>query len=306
MSSTQYELHGRVAVISMHNPPVNGLGYELRRGIVDGVKKAEADDNVKAVVIIGSEQAFSGGADIREFGTPKMMAEPTLPTVINFLDTTTKPVVAAIGGVAMGGGLELAMGCHYRIAKADTKVALPEVKLGILPGAGGTQRLPRLIGVEHALSLIVSGATVPAAMFKGSPLFDGFSQGELLQGALAFAEKLIDEGKGIRRVRDMKVSHPKAEAFFMWAGNGIQQMAKNYPAPMKCLEAVKASVFKKFDDGIKVERDAFAQLIQTEESKSLRHAFFAERATSKIPDVPEDTPTRDIKSVGVIGAGTMG
>ncbi len=306
MSSTQYQVHGRVAVISMNNPPVNGLGYELRRGIVDGIKQAEADDNVKAVVIIGNDRAFSGGADIREFGTPKATAEPNLLTVINYLDTTTKPVIAAIGGVCMGGGLELALGCHFRIAKPDTQVALPEVKLGLLPGAGGTQRLPRLIGLEPALNLIVSGQSVPAGMFMGTKLFDEFSQGDLLQDALALAEKVIEEQRPIKRVRDMKVEHEHPEAFFLWARTGISQMAKNFPAPLKCVDAVEASVFKSFEEGMKVERECFTQLMMSDESRALRHIFFADRAASKIPDIDDSVPTREIKSVGIIGAGTMG
>ncbi|MCC5812428.1 MAG: enoyl-CoA hydratase/isomerase family protein [Ectothiorhodospiraceae bacterium] len=306
MNNAHYELHGGVAVIRLDNPPVNGLGHALRQGIVSGIRKAEADDNVKAVVIIGSDKAFSGGADIKEFGTPKMLAEPTLHSVINMIETTDKPVVAAVGGTCMGGGLELALACHYRVADPKAQVALPEVKLGLLPGAGGTQRLPRVVGIEAALNLIVSGTTVPAGMFMGSQLFDEFVQEDLLEGALAFANKVVSENMPLKRIRDMKVEHPKPEAFFMYARNGIGAFAKNYPAPLKCLEAVKASVDKKFDDGLKVERQLFAELMQTPESASLRHAFFADRATSKIPDVAEDTPTRDIKSVGVIGAGTMG
>jgi len=306
MSSTQYELHGRVAAISIDNPPVNGLGYDVRRGIVDGIKRAEADANVKAIVIIGSDKLFSGGADIREFGTPKMLAEPNLHTVINFLDTATKPVIAAIAGTCMGGGLELALACHYRIAKPDTQVALPEVKLGLLPGAGGTQRLPRAIGLEPALNLIVSGESVPAGMFMGAALFDQFSQGELLKDALALAEKVIKDNMPLKRVRDLKVQHAKPEAFLLWARAGVGQMAKNFPAPLKCIDAVEAAVYKSFDDGMKVERDAFAQLLMSDESRALRHIFFAERAASKIADLPQDTKTRDIKKVGVIGAGTMG
>jgi len=306
MSTTQYQLHGRVAAISIDNPPVNGLGHDVRRGLVDGIKRAEADANVKAIVIIGSDKMFSGGADIREFNTPKMLAEPGLRTVVNFLDTATKPVIAAIGGTCMGGGLELALACHYRIAKPDTQVALPEVKLGLLPGSGGTQRLPRAIGLEPALNLIVSGESVPAGMFMGSALFDQFSQGELLKDALALAEKIVKDNMPLKRVRDLKVQHAKPEAFLLWARAGVGQMAKNFPAPLKCIDAVEAAVYKGFDEGLKVERDAFAQLLTSDESRALRHIFFAERAASKIADVPQDTKARDIKKVGVIGAGTMG
>jgi 3-hydroxyacyl-CoA dehydrogenase len=306
MSSTRYELHGRVAVIALDNPPVNGLGYDVRRGLVEGVKKAEADSNVQAIVIIGNDKMFSGGADIKEFGTPKMLAEPNLLTVINYIDTATKPVIAAIAGTCMGGGLELALGCHYRIAKPDAQIALPEVKLGLLPGAGGTQRLPRAIGLEPALNLIVSGESVPAGMLMGSALFDQFSQGDLLKDAIGLAEKVVKDNMPLKRVRDLKVTHAKPEAFLLWARTGVGQTAKNFPAPLKCIDAVEAAVFKSFDDGLKVEREAFAQLLVSDESRALRHIFFAERAASKIADVPDDTTGRGIKKVGVIGAGTMG
>jgi len=306
MSVTQYELHGNVAVIRINNPPVNGLGYDVRRGIVDGIQQAEGDSQVAALVIIGNEKLFSGGADIREFGTPKMVAEPNLNTMITYLDTATKPVIAAIMGTCMGGGLELALACHYRIAKGDTQIAMPEVKLGLLPGAGGTQRLPRAIGLEPALNLIVSGETIPAGMLMGSKLFDQFSQGDLLQDALALAKKVIDEKLPIKRLRDVKVEHPTPEAFILWARTAVGQKAKNFPAPHKCIDAVEAAVFKEFDEGQKIEREAFVQLMMTDESRALRHIFFAERAAGKIADVPEDTPVREIKKIGVVGAGTMG
>ncbi|HEX7042994.1 MAG TPA: 3-hydroxyacyl-CoA dehydrogenase NAD-binding domain-containing protein [Burkholderiales bacterium] len=306
MSSTQYELHGPVAVLRIDNPPVNGLGYDVRRGLVDGIRRAEADESIKAIVVIGNDKLFSGGADIREFNTPKMLAEPNLHTVINFLDTATKPVIAAIGGTCMGGGLELALACHYRIARPDTQIALPEVKLGLLPGAGGTQRLPRAIGLEPALNLIVSGESVPAGMLMGTGLFDQYSQGDLLGDALAFAEKVVKDNMPLKRVRDRAVSHPKPEAFLLWARTAVGQMAKNFPAPLKCIDAIEAAVFKPFEEGLKVERDLFAQLLVSDESRALRHIFFAERAASKIADVPEDTPPREVRKVGVVGAGTMG
>jgi len=306
MSHADYAVNGDVAVIRLDNPPVNGLGHALRKGIVDGVKKAEDDSQIKAIVIIGSDRAFSGGADISEFGTSKMMAEPILTTVINYLETARKPVIAAISGACMGGGLELALGCHYRVAKPDAQLSLPEVKLGLLPGAGGTQRLPRVIGAEHAVNMIVSGNAVPAAHFKGTPLLDEVVEGDLLEGALTLAKKIVTDNLPLKRVRDLKCQHPNPEGFFMFTRNTVGAMAKNYPAPLKCVEAVEAAVTKSFDDGMKVEREAFSTLLQTPESAALRHAFFAERLTSKIADVPADTPTRDIKSVGVIGAGTMG
>ncbi|MAM88865.1 MAG: 3-hydroxyacyl-CoA dehydrogenase [unclassified Hahellaceae] len=306
MNTAHYDTHGNVAVIRLDNPPVNGLGLPLRQGIVDGIKKAEGDSAIKAVVIIGSDRAFSGGADISEFGTPKMLGEPNLLTVINYVESSSKPVVAAIGGACMGGGLELALGCHYRVSKPDAQISLPEVKLGILPGAGGTQRLPRVIGAEHALNMIVSGAAMPAKMFNGSALFDEMIDGDLLDGALSFAHKVVSENLPLKKVRNLKAKHANPEGFFMFARNTVGAVAKNYPAPLKCVDAVEAAVTKPFEKGMEIEREAFAHLINTSESKALRHAFFAERLTSKIPDVPSDTPTRDIKQVGVIGAGTMG
>jgi 3-hydroxyacyl-CoA dehydrogenase len=206
----------------------------------------------------------------------------------------------------MGGGLELALGCHFRVAAPGAQIALPEVKLGILPGAGGTQRLPRVIGVERALNMIVSGAAVSSEQFKGTALFDEMVEGDLLQGALAFAQKVIAENRPAQRVRDLKIDYPNAEAFFQFARNTVGAVAKNFPAPLKCVDAVAAAVARPFEEGLRLEREFFTYLVQTPESKALRHAFFGERAAAKIPDVPEDTPTRKIEKVGVIGAGTMG
>jgi len=306
MNQTAYSKHGGIAVISMNNPPVNGLGFELRSGIVAGLDQALADAAVQAVVLIGTAKAFSGGADIREFNSPKALAEPNLNTVIRIVEASSKPVIAAIGGACMGGGLELALGCHFRVAVAGGQIALPEVKLGILPGAGGTQRLPRLLGPEAALNMIVSGTIVPSEQLKGTPLFDEFIDGDLQAGALAFAEKVVKEKRPLKRVRDLKIDYPNADAFFQFARNTVGAIAKNFPAPLKCVDAVAAAVGKPFDEGMALEREAFVYLVQTPESKALRHAFFGERAASKIADVPEDTPTRKIERVGVIGAGTMG
>src|SRR5215470_8196644 len=198
MSSAVYELRGHTAVITMNNPPVNGLGFDLRREIAEGLARAQADAKVKAVVLIGSPRAFSGGADIREFGTPKSTAEPSLNTVVRLVENTAKPVVAAISGACMGGGLELAMSCHYRVAAKGAQIALPEVKLGLMPGAGGTQRLPRLVGPEAALNMIVSGETVASEKLAGTALFDEMIDGNLLAGALAFAGKVVAEGRPLK------------------------------------------------------------------------------------------------------------
>ena len=303
--SAEYQVSDNIAVITMNNPPVNGLGHSTRHAIVESMKLALNDDAVKAIIITGAGKAFSGGADIKEFNSPKAFAEPSLHTVINVLENASKPVIAAIHTVCMGGGLELALGCHYRVATAGAQIALPEVKLGILPGAGGTQRLPRVLGLEMALNMIVSGTPVASEKLAGSALFDELIAGDLLQGAMAFANKVADV-RPLPRVRDIKMNYPNHEAFLQFSRNTVRAMSGSFPAPLKCVEAVAAAVTKKFDDGLKLERDLFLELVQSTESKALRHAFFGERAASKLPDVPEDTPTRPIKSVAVIGAGTMG
>jgi 3-hydroxyacyl-CoA dehydrogenase len=306
MSTATYELRGTVAVITMNNPPVNGLGFDLRQGIVEGLARAEADTNVKSVVLIGSPRAFSGGADIREFGSPRASAEPTLNTLIRMLESVGKPVVAAIGGACMGGGLELALGCHYRVAVKGAQIALPEVKLGLMPGAGGTQRLPRLIGAEAALNMIVSGNSVPSEQLEGSGLFDEMFEQDLLPGAIAFAERVASEKRPLKRVRDLKASLANADGFFQFARNTVRAAAKNFPAPLKCVDAVAAAVSMPYEEGARLERESFLQLMQTPQSRALRHAFFGERAAAKIPDVPEDTPLRKIEKMAVVGAGTMG
>jgi 3-hydroxyacyl-CoA dehydrogenase len=303
--TANYREQGDIAVVTLNNPPVNGLGYETRKGIVDGIQRAIDNDAIRAIVLIGDGKGFSGGADIREFNTPKALQEPWLQTVIRIVEDSSKPVIAAIHGVAMGGGLELALGCHYRVAVAGAQIALPEVKLGILPGAGGTQRLPRILGLEPALNMIISGNPVMSDKLAGTKLFDQMITGDLLEGAMAFARQVAD-ARPLPKVRDIKIQYPNADGYLQFARNTVRTVAGPFPAPLKCVEAVAAAVSKKFDDGLKVERDLFLELVQTTESKALRHAFFGERAASKIPDVPADTPLRDIRSAAVIGAGTMG
>ena len=311
--SASYQVRDHVAVITLDNPPVNGLGFATRQAVAEGLERAQADADVAAVVITGAGKAFSGGADIREFNSPKALAEPNLHTLIRLVEGCSKPVVAAIHSVCMGGGLELSLACHYRVASPGANVALPEVKLGLLPGAGGTQRLPRVIGVETALNMIVTGEPVKSEVLAGLPgqkLFDRIIEGDLLDGALAFAlEKADDGAKGVPRplVRDLKATHPNADAYFQFARNTVKAMAKNFPAPARCVDCVEQSVKAvTFEQGLAYERKAFVALMMTPECKALRQAFFGERAASKIPDVPEDTPQRVIKKVAVIGAGTMG
>lgn len=305
--SADYAVHGSIAVISLNNPPVNGLGLATRTAAIEGIRRAQEDIAVKAVVLTGAGKAFSGGADIKEFNSPKALTEPTLHSLIRAVDGCSKPVVAAIHSVAMGGGLELALGCHYRIALPGAQIALPEVKLGLLPGAGGTQRLPRVLGLELALNMIVSGTPVLSEKLAGTALFDKLlpAGADLLAEAKAFAESVAGQ-RPLPKVRDRQVDYPNHEAFLQFSRNTIKAVAGPFPAPLECLETVAASVTMEFEAGLKFERERFLHLMQTTECKSLRHAFIAERAASKIPDVPPDTPVRDIRKAAVIGAGTMG
>jgi 3-hydroxyacyl-CoA dehydrogenase len=307
--TASYQVRGSVAVITLDNPPVNGLGLATRQAVAAGLEKAQADAAVKAVVITGAGKAFSGGADIKEFGSPKAIAEPNLLTLIRLVEDCSKPVVAAIHTVCMGGGLELSLGCHYRVAAPGANIALPEVKLGLVPGAGGTQRLPRVLGVETALNMIVSGEPVKSEVLAGLPrqkLFDQLIEGDLIEGAVAFATEKADV-RPLPLVRQMKATHPNPDAFFQFARNTVKAMAKHFPAPARGVDCVEQAVKStRIDDGLRYEREAFIALMATPESKALRHAFFGERAASKIADVPDDTPQRAIKQVAVIGAGTMG
>ncbi|HUN70319.1 MAG TPA: 3-hydroxyacyl-CoA dehydrogenase NAD-binding domain-containing protein [Burkholderiales bacterium] len=305
--AASYSVRDGVAVVTLNNPPVNGLGSVLRPGIMDGIKKAQADPAVKALVIIGSAKAFSGGADIREFNTPKMGVPPSLPEINDAQDACSKPMIAAIGGFALGGGLELALGCHYRVALPKSLLGLPEVKLGLLPGSGGTQRLPRVVGAAQGIQMMTTGNPVPAEKALGLGLVDEIVQGDLLEGAIQFAQKLVKEKKGPRRIRDMTVKvDGEPKAFFEKARAEVGKASRGFPAPLEIVSCVEAAVNRPFDDGRKFERERFAVLVEGSESKALRHMFFAERQTTKIPDVPEDTPARPVKSAAVIGAGTMG
>ncbi len=308
--TAHYTVTDRIAVITMDNPPVNGLGLSTRQAITQGVAQAMADDQVVAIVLTGHGQAFSGGADIREFGTPKAMQEPNLLSVIAVVENAGKPVVAAVHSVAMGGGLELALGCHYRVVAPGCQIALPEVKLGLVPGAGGTQRLPRALGVETALNMIVKGDPVPSevlAALPGQRLFDVLagSADSLMAEAMTLAKEKADVGP-LPKVRDLPCAHPQGDAYFQFARNMVRGIAKSLPAPEKCVDLVEVATKQKFDAGMLTERQTFLNLMWTPESRALRHIFMASRAASKIKDVPSDTPVRAIHKVGVIGAGTMG
>ncbi len=300
-------VRSRLAVIKLENPPVNALAHCVRRFIVRELTRAEEDPAVAAVLVIGNEETFSGGADVKELDTPKVGADPALDCVIERLERCPKPTIAAISGTCLGGGFELALGCHFRIAAKSARVGLPEVKIGLIPGAGGTQRLPRLVGLELAVNLIVSGEPVRAADLGQTPLFDRIVDGNLPEAAEAFAREIIASARPIRRTCDLRVDYPNHEAFLAFARNMVAAKAGPYPAPLACIDAIAQSVqAPDFDAGRRKEREIFVGLLQGPESRALRHVFLAERAAPKIADVPADTSTRNVGSVGVIGAGTMG
>ena len=303
----EYEKHGAIGVITLNRPPVNALGAPLRQGIRDLLAKGAADEEIKALVLVGKGRCFSGGADIAEFGKPP--AQPNLREVIEIADSCAKPVIAAIHGTTLGGGLELPLGCHYRIGAPSALVGQPEVKLGIIPGAGGTQRLPRLIGVPAALDIIVGGDFVPAEEALALGILDEIVDGDLTEAAVAFAERLLAEGKGPRQARDMTDKLGSADELaqiFADKRQSIARRARGMMAPEACIEAVECAVSMSFEDGMARERELFMRCLESDQSKAQRHVFFAERQVAKIPDVPRDTPARPILAAAVIGAGTMG
>ena len=306
--TAHYEVRGDLAVIQLDNPPVNGLNHASRKGVADAIKRANSDARVHAIVITGTDKVFSAGADIREFNTPAMAAEPNLLAVIDVVESSPKPVVAAINGVCMGGGLELALGCHYRISTPNGSMGLPEVKIGLIPGAGGTQRLPRAIGAEKALKMIASGDPIPAEEALKFGLVERLVPNTTFQGVVDFAHEVAERSKH-PRLRDRTVDMPPgvdASSFASAARRDVAAQARGLIAPMKCVEAVLASLASPFAEGMQIERAFFVELLNGSESKALRHAFFAERAAAKIPDVPDNTPTRPIRNAAVIGFGTMG
>ncbi|REE18213.1 3-hydroxyacyl-CoA dehydrogenase [Paraburkholderia sp. BL27I4N3] len=304
--STEYSVANDVAVITIANPPVNGLGHAVRLGIVEGLDRALVDGEVKAIVLTGAGKAFSGGADMKEFNGPMTGRDPGLNTVLAAIENSPKPVVAAVHSVAMGGGLELAMACHYRVAARGARIALSEVTMGLLPGAGGTQRLPRLIGLEAATNMIVHGVSITSDALSDSGLFDRMAEGDLLADAIAFASEMARRGGTHPRVRDRAVLHKNPEGYLAVARQAVAAQYKDLPAPTSCLKAIEASFELPFDEGLAIERRLFLELMNGPVSRSLRHAFFSERAAAKLPDVPETTPDRAVNKVAVVGAGLMG
>ena len=298
-----------VAVITLQSPPVNGLGATVRTGLQAAVEAASSDDAVHALVITGAGKMFCGGADIREFGQAPPPGTPPLPTVIDAIEASAKPTVAAIHGFALGGGLELALGCHVRVAATGTKVALPEVTLGIVPGAGGTQRLPRLTGIAAALDVIVSGRMVPAIQAQALGILDAVVDGDVVEAASQEARRLVEARVPIRRtsaLEDRLADTGDTTAIFAEFRQKMARRARGFEAPYACVECIEAAATLPFADGVAKERETFMKLVASDQSKAQRHAFFAERQVSKIADVPRDTPLLPIKTAAVIGCGTMG
>ncbi|WP_280156479.1 3-hydroxyacyl-CoA dehydrogenase NAD-binding domain-containing protein [Piscinibacter sp. XHJ-5] len=305
MLTENYSLHGAVAVVRLNNPPVNAMGHEVRRELAAHLDAAWSDAAVKAVVIIGAGKLFCGGADVKAFNTPASRAEPSSRTIVKNIEQSHKPVIAAIHGSALGLGLEFAMGCHYRVAQAGAKLGLPEVKLGLLPGGGGTQRLPRLAGVEAAVRMITEGEPVTAEQALAIGLVDEVTAGDLLPAAIAFAERVAQRSDHpvVSRRQALAPADPK---FFDTEHARITAAKRGLPAPLECLACIKAAVFMPFEDGMKFERERFDVLVNGTESKALRHLFLAERAAAKVSDIPADIAAAEVRQVGVIGAGTMG
>jgi len=305
--SVDLETRGRVAVLTVDNPPVNALSQHVRKGLHDGIRQATADAAVHAIVIACAGRTFIAGADITEFGKPPV--EPSLHSVLDLIEGSSKPVVAAIHGTALGGGLEVTLACHYRVGVKAARFGLPEVKLGILPGAGGTQRLPRVVGVEKGLSMMVSGDPIGADEALKAGLIDAIVDGDLAAAGVAFAEKVLDEQRPLRKIRDLDdklaAVRGKPEVFASFR-KSIARQTRGFRAPENIVKAVEAAVSLPFEQGLKRERELFVELLNSSESKAQRYFFFAEREAAKIPDVPADTPTREIKKAAVIGAGTMG
>jgi len=302
-----YEAEGGVGVITVDNPPVNALSAGVREGLVKAIEVANEDSSVSSVVLICAGRTFIAGADITEFGKP--MKGPSLHEVIASIEMAEKPVIAAIHGTALGGGLETALGCHYRVATPAAMLGLPEVKLGILPGAGGTQRLPRVVGVPMALQMITSGTPISASKAREAGLVDDVIDGDLKAGAIAFAKKIAAENRPLVKIseQDAKLQEAKDNpGIFDDFRKSIARKTRNFEAPESCIKAIEAAVELPFTEGVKRERELFTELMNGEQSFSQRYFFFSERLAAKIPDVPKDTPLIDIKSCGIIGAGTMG
>jgi 3-hydroxyacyl-CoA dehydrogenase len=305
--SVDLDRRGRIAVLTVNNPPVNALSQHVRQGLRDGVTRATADAAVGAVVVTCAGRTFIAGADITDFGKPPK--EPGLHEVLALIEQSPKPVVAAVHGTALGGGLEVALACHYRIGVKTARFGLPEVKLGLLPGAGGTQRLPRVVGVETALQMIVSGEPIGADAALTHGLIDAIVEGDLAAAGVAFAEKVVSERWPLKKIRDLEDKLTAARGtpeLFANFRKSVARQTRGFRAPENCIRAIEAAVTLPFDAGLTRERELFLELLHSPESKAQRYFFFAEREAAKIPDVPPDTPAKEIRNAAVLGAGTMG
>ena len=305
---TNLEVNSNIAVLTLNSPPVNALSAKVREGLHEGVKQTTEDDNVKAVVLICEGRTFIAGADITEFGqAPK---GPSLFEVLDMIENSSKPIISAIHGTALGGGLEVALTCHYRIAIPSAKCGLPEVKLGLLPGAGGTQRLPRVVGAQKALQMVTSGEHVPAKECLEMGLIDEMAnEDSLLEDAIKFASTIVKENRPLVKVKENE-ENIKADkgnhALFADFRKSIARKTRGFLAPEYNIQCIEAAVNKPFEEGIKVERELFTKLVTGSQSAAQRYVFFAERLVNKIPDIPSETELIEVNSVGVIGAGTMG
>ena len=305
---TKLDVIENVGVLTLNSPPVNALSANVREGLDIGIKKAIENSDIQAIVIICEGRTFIAGADISEFG--KEPKGPSLFEVQDIMENSSKPVIAAIHGTALGGGLEVALTCHYRIAVKSAKCGLPEVNLGLLPGAGGTQRLPRLVGVEQALKMVTSGLHLPAEQCLQNGLIDKLANNDdLLNDSISFAKEIIEENRPLKKVRDIdeKVKAARGnDELFQKFRKSIERKTRGFLAPEYNIQCIEAAVNKPFDEGIKVERDLFIKLISGNQSAAQRYFFFAQRQVAKIPDIPKETELLDINKVGIIGAGTMG
>jgi len=301
-ASVDLRRDGEIAVVTVDNPPVNALKYEVRAGLTQALAHARDDDAVSAVVIACAGRTFFAGADITEFGKPPQA--PSLHDVIVAIEAMPKPVVAALHGTALGGGFELALACHFRVAVPGARVGLPEVKLGLLPGAGGTQRLPRLVGPEKALQMIVSGEPIGAAEARADGIVDEIVEGDLAAAAIDFARRVVREGRPLRLVRDRE--EKLIGEGFADAAEALTRRLRGREAPAACVEAVRNAIVLPFEEGLKRESELFRKLVTGDQSKAQRHIFFAEREAAKVPGIQEGTKPRPIASGAVIGAGTMG
>ena len=300
ISPVDYVLTDGIGIISVDNPPVNALSHAVRQGLMDAITEAQNDAS-EAVLIICRGRTFFAGADISEFGKP--LKDPWLPALLDTIESTEKIVVAAIHGTALGGGFETAISCHYRCAVPAAKVGFPEVKLGLLPGAGGTQRSPRLAGIEAALELMTSGAPISAARAKDLGLIDEIVDGDLRDAGLSYVRKLLDSEAPVRRTSEIDAP---GDGDFDALRAAVAKRARGQVAPLAIVDCVEATTTMPFADGMKLERKKFAGLMQGEQSAALRHFFFAERQAAKVEGLAKDTPVRDVNSVGIVGGGTMG